>query len=99
MYPSGIFVTYSKVFNGTSTDFRWENAQQIDNGTIMARNQKVHYKFTYDGTNLTLEVGGQTAVLQPSVKPFGKTIGLYSELAGTVFSNVTVTPLEALKAI
>lgn len=93
MYPSGIFVTYSKVFNGTSTDFRWENAQQIDNGTIMARNAKVHYKFSYDGTNLTLEVGGQTAVLQPSVKPFGKTIGLYSELAGTVFSNITVTPL------
>lgn len=95
MYPSGIFVTYSKVSNGAGVDFRWENAQQIDNGTIMARNTKVHYKITYDGTNLTLEVGGQTVTLQPTVKAFGKNIALYSELAGTVFSNVTVTPLES----
>ena len=95
MYPAGIFVTFSKVLNDTAIEFRWENAQQIADGNIMKRNVKVHYKFTYDGTNLTLEVGGQTAILQPSVKPFGKTIGLYSELAGTVFSNVTVTPLKA----
>ena len=95
MYPSGIFVTYSKFFDGQNVAFGWENASQIDDASLMPRNVFVHYKISFDGTNLTLSVGDKTATLQPNRKPFGQYVGLYSEVAGTVFKNVTIMSSEA----
>lgn len=75
--------------------FGWENASQIDDASLMPRNVFVHYKISFDGTNLTLSVGDKTATLQPNRKPFGQYVGLYSEVAGTVFKNVTIMSSEA----
>ena len=91
-YAGGIFVTFAKFLNGDgSVGFDWENAQQIQNGETMAKGLTVHYTLAYDGTEFTLRVGTEEAKVVPVHQLAGGVLGLYSEVAGTVFSNIRLT--------
>ena len=95
-YPDGTFVTSCK-YGGTADQyagFAWEDGAKIPDGTLMALGEKVHYKFTYDGTTITLSVGEQTVSFVPNNKVSGSYIGIISEANGTVFENIVVTPAE-----
>ena len=91
-FKGGIFVTFAK-FNGSrdsNAAFAWENAKQISNGSTMAKDKKVHYKLKYDGTHITIEVGGESVTIIPGHKLFGSYVGIYSESVGTVFENIII---------
>ena len=91
-YAGGIFVTFAKFLNGDgSVGFDWENAQQIQNGETMAKGLIVHYTLAYDGTEFPLRVGTEDAKVVPVHQLAGGVLGLYSEVAGTVFSNIRLT--------
>ena len=57
----------------------------------MAKGLTVHYALAYDGTEFTLKVGAEEAKVVPVHKLAGGVLGLYSEVAGTVFSNIRLT--------
>lgn len=95
-FADGTFVTSCK--NGGSDDryatFYWEDAAKIPDGELMALGKKVHYKFSYDGTTITLTVGTQTVSFVPNNKISGSYIGIISEAIGTTFENIVVTAAE-----
>lgn len=92
-YAGGIFVTFAKFPNDDgSVSLGWENVRQIQNGETMAKGLTVHYTLSYDGTEFTLKVGTEEAKVVPAHKLSGGVLGLYSEVAGTVFSHIRITP-------
>lgn len=94
-YAGGIFVTYVKYSDGNGgAAFEWENADQIMNGELMPAAVKVSYKLQFDGTTFTLSIGNVAASVVPVHKLSGEYFGLYSEVAGTTFSNIRVTVAE-----
>ncbi|MBO4572140.1 MAG: hypothetical protein J5762_00005 [Clostridia bacterium] len=88
------FVNLGKYPNG---GLAWDDNQQIADGSLMPAGAKVHYKFTYDGEKLTIQIGETSSVINFNYRiangdlyMAGLRIGLYSEVLGTVFENVTV---------
>ena len=89
-HASEVFVGYSK----DSGAFGWENAVQLNNINV-GKGNVGHYKLEWERENgaVTLSINGQTSAKYYPNKQFdGKYFGLYSEVAGTEFSNIKITP-------
>lgn len=91
-YPGGVYVSFSKYLADGSIAFDWENTQEIHDATTMAKGVSAHYAFEYDGENMTISLGGQTLSFALKHNLGGTGIGLYSEVIGTEFYNIVVTP-------
>lgn len=94
-YKGGIFVSFAKYKdeNG-NTAFAWENSKQIASSADMAAGKTVHYRLEFDGEKITITVGDASVTLTPVHKISGDHIGIYTEVVGTVISNITVTPID-----
>lgn len=77
-----------------SIAFDWENSQEIHNAELMKKGSTVHYELEYDGENLTISVGESTVTLALKHNLTGSYFGFYSEVVGTVYSNIVVTLTE-----
>lgn len=87
---SEVYVGYSKI----GSEFAWENAVQLNNINV-GKGNVGHYKLEWERENgaVTLSINGQTSARYYPNRQFdGKYIGLYSEVAGTEFSNIKITP-------
>lgn len=88
---TGEFVGYCKR-NG---EFFWEDGAKLSPPLITCT-AGVTYRFRLEWDNvnriLSLTFDGNTVSFQPQTEISGKYIGLYSEVKGAAFSNITVTP-------
>lgn len=93
-HNSGVYVSFSKYLSDGSIAFDWENSQEIHNAELMKKGSTVHYELEYDGENLTISVGESTVTLALKHNLTGSYFGFYSEVVGTVYSNIVVTLTE-----
>jgi hypothetical protein len=94
-YKGGIFVSFAKYKDSNgNTAFAWENSKQIASSADMAAGKTVHYRLEFDGEKITITVGDASVTLTPVHKISGDHIGIYTEVVGTVISNITVTPID-----